>query len=1686
MKRPLIRIAASIAALTTLLTAAIPSSAIGDDADAPPSTTLTIAAQPGTSLDDDVFELYRVAERSGDGRVTVTPAASDAAASAARKTGIGNGEDPLSAAWKLRSTDSEATRGFVRELVAALRAEGTAPDAEARGEGDVQTQEGVYAVIDAPDGVMADLVESPGRVSFAGHPAAADGDISEETNNEKQEKDGEASIGSQDSPVEDDAGPSSPLIEPKPSASDDDHADTDAYIARHADRSLVGEGAFIPGDVMTVTRTQVYAASLDKPTLDRLWRDDDGDGTTDHVDAFAGQSSAPIMLYQTSDTARWLVGRAGTPITGASVTDWQAGRADMSGTLYKDIRYDQDSGLIYVPSSYRDKAKGFGSTRAQLLYELSERRGDATASSKVHVSVDATGVKGRIASGTGAASILEEETSIRLAQDATARHDIRTDTIDAVRVNGVDFDHESKVWSYDRGSGVLHVAVPSTAVTDVQVELSDTLGKKVARGLKGIGALVGAKRAEAYETLWVPNTSLWSFVGGKPRRGQSFDVDAVNHYKSRTEDTQAALGADGTVGVSGNTDEALKAMVRAIINRSPSFEAKGYGSVWGALYWITEPRGGWYGDVHVPALGRLALECSHLSVDNDFVERGWRGEPGAFNQRPDQSRRARFTVLDVGDSAGSNGHRGWITFGVVIPTANEQTGVAMFSAHWQLQGRLDVSTKMTDPKNLNADPKTPLSDTLTITGTMGLPGGLSMDACTTLHYDSNSGERHTLPERCRTVTTRQPAGGRDDGTSPDKNGIQVTPEAYRPSNIHGWTYWHEGHYWFDARVHIHGGDQAALFSNADAHHAGLNDANEETNRLSVTTQATGDGRWDPAGPVKDTLTVKGMGRLPRPIAIRTFLYVDTDGKADAQNRRGDLMIDTDTTKGDPDIGDKWLSDFPSGKATSPAYTPDMLKRRDGTDANLTTWPAGHYWFDTKVAFEHGQGGVYMHADKYGDPTESWDRTTTGHSVAVSTVRQNPDQGAKPLGPHQRMRDKVTVRNTGRTALPGGSGVTAKVTLNGAGKKTTKTATLALAGGLGVGAKADLHSDWFSPSDLPGESAWRTNTTYWFDATVTVTIPGHKSVTVSHAGRDDPAERFAVDDADLDLGASTQAARGSADATNGSPVSDTLTLSGLEGLTSVRVGRVGFTLNYHPDRYGDPGDGRTKRVTKNSGPASVSAAEPSITSQRFTPADLFGKDRTRWEPGCYWFDVAVKGADVTATKDGWPATARTDIVHGGSQDGRERFRIDEVRDVDVVLHARKHWKKGASKRNITDFKARLHLNMDASGEPYDVKGFSSDGVADFKAVRYTLDDLGRTFRYTITEEGAGTTADGITYDGTRHQVSVSVTARDGRLVATPDYGDDADAAEFTNEYKPQPTTAQIEASKLFEGDALSRADITSFTFELHEGKDGTGPVIQTKHVDAAGVKSHAAGTSAPVRFDPITYTRAGTYEYTVTERAGAAGGVTYDGRTLRFSIPVTDDGAGHLRAPERPVTPAGQTARFENVYKPRPTSVVLRARKALEDEHRRKLAVQEGRYAFDLRAADGEVLQTKTNGADGWATFDPIEFDAEDMGGGSSLEREYAIVERKGDDQRIRYDTRPRTVRVSVRDDGEGSLVATVSYEGGTTPPTVTNVIRTASMLPITGGDDAIGPALLAGGVTLGMLIIGMIAVALDHRRRARP
>ena len=337
------------------------------------------------------------------------------------------------------------------------------------------------------------------------------------------------------------------------------------------------------------------------------------------------------------------------------------------------------------------------------------------------------------------------------------------------------------------------------------------------------------------------------------------------------------------------------------------------------------------------------------------------------------------------------------------------------------------------------------------------------------------------------------------------------------------------------------------------------------------------------------------------------------------------------------------------------------------------------------------------------------------------------------------------------------------------------------------------------------------------------------------------------------------------------------------------------------------------------------------------------------------------------------------------DGQEITNVYQAASVSKVLKAN----KALTGANLADDQFTFELVNKATDQVVQTAKNKADGTVTFPAETYT--EVGN-HTYIIREKNDG--SKGYTYDGKNVEVTVAVTDNgQGELVATETY---ATPAEFTNNYQALSTTAAISVTKALTGRPLKAGE---FSFDLIE--EGATSAAQTK-VNAE---------NGSVAFDAITYTKPGTYKYTVKEQAGTVAGVTYSTQVLNVTVKVTDN-AGQLEATVE--YPDGQT--ITNAYKAAAADVTIKAKKVLKGK-----ALVANAFTFELvDASTNKVVDTAKNDANGDVTFK-----AQSLSSAGAYT--YSVREKlDANDKGMTYDSSNILVHVRVTDNLAGQLEATVT------------------------------------------------------------
>ena len=371
--------------------------------------------------------------------------------------------------------------------------------------------------------------------------------------------------------------------------------------------------------------------------------------------------------------------------------------------------------------------------------------------------------------------------------------------------------------------------------------------------------------------------------------------------------------------------------------------------------------------------------------------------------------------------------------------------------------------------------------------------------------------------------------------------------------------------------------------------------------------------------------------------------------------------------------------------------------------------------------------------------------------------------------------------------------------------------------------------------------------------------------------------------------------------------------------------------------------------------------------------------------------------------------------------------------------------------------------DKEGTVLQTKTNDADGNVTFDEIKYNLvkdaaykdntdkkvDDIGE-YQYTVNEVKGD--AAGYTYDDTVYTINVTVTdAGNGTLTVTPVIhsskatSEDATVTgmEFTNTYT---TSGQIAlgATKTLEGQTL---EAEQFSFQATE-MDADGKAVENGYNET--VKNADGGT---ITFPIITYKESGTHYYQITEVKDEKPAYQYDESKYVVKVDVTDDNAGKLTAKVTSVTKNGEPVKsedltgavtFTNTYSAS-ADLELKAQKSMKVE-----AEQLGTFEFELKDADGKVIETVKNDEKGAISFSKLSYTEKDAGKTFT----YTVNEKlPSEADTYVYDKTVYTVTVNVEDNRDGTLKLTTKVNGEDYTETAMKFVNDTTKVTISKVDD---------------------------------
>ena len=348
-----------------------------------------------------------------------------------------------------------------------------------------------------------------------------------------------------------------------------------------------------------------------------------------------------------------------------------------------------------------------------------------------------------------------------------------------------------------------------------------------------------------------------------------------------------------------------------------------------------------------------------------------------------------------------------------------------------------------------------------------------------------------------------------------------------------------------------------------------------------------------------------------------------------------------------------------------------------------------------------------------------------------------------------------------------------------------------------------------------------------------------------------------------------------------------------------------------------------------------------------------------------------------------------------------------------------------------------------------KTVTSDATGKFNFDDITFNKKG-TYKFTVSEVVPAEEDKilGVTYNAAPVTITVNVTDNDnGTLTAT--LAENSPKLTFTNTYATtQDATFTPSVVKKVEGlDAKE-----NFTFKLSAADEATGQAIAQGTITGIGMVTDqysaektttgviTKGNQQTVNFNELTFKKAGTYKFTVTEtNENAPLGWTYDSHTYKITINVTDV-ASVLKAQMEITDPNTNSQIFTNSFAATTTYGEEGGLNVTKTLNGRTLAADMFEFTITGVATDtvtaekanAKLAETDKNfkntapGEDGVAVMSKlgaVQFDETDIG----KTYQYAVQEIAGTDTKYTCDNVSATVAIQVlENNGELYTVTTVT------------------------------------------------------------
>ena len=427
------------------------------------------------------------------------------------------------------------------------------------------------------------------------------------------------------------------------------------------------------------------------------------------------------------------------------------------------------------------------------------------------------------------------------------------------------------------------------------------------------------------------------------------------------------------------------------------------------------------------------------------------------------------------------------------------------------------------------------------------------------------------------------------------------------------------------------------------------------------------------------------------------------------------------------------------------------------------------------------------------------------------------------------------------------------------------------------------------------------------------------------------------------------------------------------------------------------------------------------------------------PNGYTADPAVYTATVTVTDDN-SGQLKASVSYKKAEESVDKPTFANTYKAEGTT-AKIEAEKTVNGKAATGSQFHFTLTPKTDGDKNRSQNVTNvDGKITFAALTY---DKAGVYEYEVAEVQENL-PNGYTADPAVYTATVTVTDdNSGQLKASVSYKkaeESVDKPTFANTYKAEGTTAKIEAEKTVNGKAATGSQ---FHFTLTPKTDGDKNRSQ-----------NVTNIDGKITFAALTYDKAGVYEYEVAEvQENLPNGYMADKTVYKVTVTVTDDMSGQLKAAVS-YRKGGETAdklTFANTYKAS-VDLQLKAQKFMKVE-----AEQLGTFEFELKDADGKVIETVKNDEKGAISFSKLSYTEKDAGRTFT----YTVNEKiPSEADPYIYDKTVYTVTVNVEDNRDGTLKLTTKVNGKDYTATAMKFVNDSTKVTITKVNDTDRNALL--------------------------